>query len=229
MRDYSAKIQTLYLLSLPSVSYGTITKFLQSTSASRVRNLESWGVFFFTMQKEIWKDIEGYEGYYQVSSLGRVRSLDRVVINSKNVCRKHTGKILKINFIADGYLGCSLYKNRRMKTARIHRLVAKMFIKNNGNKKCVNHKNGIKTDNRVDNLEWCTHSENMNHAVQNGLKLGSQGSSHFLSKLTEESVRNIRLLSKICGVSNVDLSAYYKVDSSIISKIVNYKIWKHVV
>lgn len=110
---------------------------------------------------EIWKDIKGYENVYQVSTYGNVRSLD----NTKN--RKE--KVLKSN-LSRGYSKVDLYKNGIKKTFKIHRLVAETFIKNQDSKETVNHINGIKTDNRVENLEWATCRENTQHAIINGLQ-----------------------------------------------------------
>lgn len=98
--------------------------------------------------KEEFKDIKGYEGLYQISNLGRVKSLNY----------RHTGreKILKLKIDKDGYLLICLYKNGKQKFFTIHRLVAEEFIPNPNNLPQVNHKNEIKDDNRMENLEWCT-------------------------------------------------------------------------
>lgn len=107
------------------------------------------------MQKEEWKDIHGYENTYQVSSLGRVRSL-----RYRNTDKT---KILKISFFRTGYARVSLQKNRRSVSKLVHRLVAEAFIPNPENKPQVNHINGDKSDNSIKNLEWMTNSENINH------------------------------------------------------------------
>lgn len=114
-----------------------------------------------------WRDIKGYEGKYQVSNLGNVKSL--------NFHRKNKECLLTPKIDKDGYLEIALYKNGKSKYYRIHRLVAIAFISNNENKKEVNHINGIKSDNRVDNLEWCTSSENQVHAYKTGLQKISGG------------------------------------------------------
>ena len=103
---------------------------------------------------EIWKDIEGYEGLYQVSSWGRVK-------NSR------TGRVLKAGKHKDGYLQVLLCKNGKRTTYRVHRLVAQAFIPNPQNKPQVNHIDEDKENNRVENLEWVTNTENINHGTHN--------------------------------------------------------------
>ena len=121
---------------------------------------------------EIWKDIKGYEDYYQVSNLGRVRRKDSYV----NTGIKHSDKrfvkgfVLKQNKKRNGYLTVDLSKEHKVKTVSIHRLVAIAFVDNPENKEQVNHKNGNKTDNRVENLEWVTSSENRLHAFRTNLQ-----------------------------------------------------------
>nr|DAK61906.1 MAG TPA: homing endonuclease [Caudoviricetes sp.]DAM24317.1 MAG TPA: homing endonuclease [Caudoviricetes sp.] len=117
---------------------------------------------------EIWKDIKGYEGLYQVSNLGRVKSLS--IYRKNSVCEYYSKeKILKPLKDKGGYLNVRLWKNKKGKTIKIHRLVACNFLENTENKRDVNHINGIKTDNRVSNLEWATRSENIQHAFKNNL------------------------------------------------------------
>lgn len=104
------------------------------------------------MKTEIWLPVEGYEGLYEVSDLGRVRSLNY----------RHTGetKILRTGMTRGGYLTVALCKDGKQKTVKVHRLVATAFVPNMFDDDCVNHINEDKTDNRADNLMWCDHSEN---------------------------------------------------------------------
>lgn len=115
------------------------------------------------MEQEIWKPVVGYEGLYEVSNLGRVKSLAREVYRRKMGIKKVKECILKPKLCDRGYYSVALcrqgYKN---KTAMVHKLVARAFIPNIENKPIIDHINGIKTDNRVDNLRWCTHIENCN-------------------------------------------------------------------
>lgn len=105
--------------------------------------------------QEIWKDIKGYEGLYQISSLGRVKSLPK-----KSGFLTLKERIMKPFIKNNGYCSLRLFKNQEIETVYVHRLVAETFINNPNNYPCVNHKNYIKNDNRVSNLEWCTYSMN---------------------------------------------------------------------
>ena len=110
------------------------------------------------MENEVWKDIEGYESLYQVSSYGRVKSL-----NYKGCIGKE--RILKQVFNDYGYLKVCLSKDGKTKQIKVHRLVAQTFIENIGDKPCVDHINTIRTDNRVENLRFVTRIENMNNEL----------------------------------------------------------------
>lgn len=109
---------------------------------------------------EEWKDIKNYEGLYQVSNLGNVRSLDRFIIN-----KIVKGKILKKCLTKFGYYRVVLSKNNVQITRTVHRLVAEAFIENTNNLPCVNHKDEDKTNNCVDNLEWCSYKYNNNYGT----------------------------------------------------------------
>lgn len=119
---------------------------------------------------EIWKDIEEFKGLYQVSNFGRVRSIDRLITYRTGTKRLTKGTILTIGQNKLGYQQVSLSKNDKMYSRRVHRLVANAFIKNTKNYKEVNHIDGNKKNNKVENLEWCNRSQNMQHAVRLGLK-----------------------------------------------------------
>jgi hypothetical protein len=162
----------------------------------------------------IWKDIKGYEGLYQISNFGNVKSLSR----------KYQPKeiILAINRLRSGYKAITLWKNNQCTVIDIHRLVATAFIKNLLNKPCVNHLNGIKKDNRVGNLEWCTYKENTQHAFRTGL-INMSGSNHYNAKLSEQDVNEIRFYKGI--LTQKVLAQCYKCSIQNISLIQNNKTW----
>lgn len=113
--------------------------------------------------EEYWKDIAGYEGYYQVSSLGRVKPLARIIIRADGYPKTIPEKIMSQTIGTNGYNLIVLNKFGRFKGFAVHRLVAEAFIPNTSDKEQVNHINEIKTDNRIENLEWVTPKQNINH------------------------------------------------------------------
>lgn len=118
--------------------------------------------------EEIWKNIEGYEGLYQVSNLGNIKSLKKHRYNGINYYIQNE-KLLKLQNDKNGYKVINLYKNKHIKNFKVHRLVAQAFIPNIEKKSEINHIDGNKQNNRIDNLEWCTETENMKHAFSNNL------------------------------------------------------------
>lgn len=137
---------------------------------------------------ETWENIKGYEGYYVISSSGIVKSLDRRVYESRVGERRIKGVILRPHTNRFGYVYVQLWKNKKGVNFLVHRLLAETFIENPLLKSDVNHKNGVRNDNRLDNLEWATRSENVLHGYrENGRKpakywLGKGGKNHPLRK-----------------------------------------------
>ena len=115
--------------------------------------------------EEIWKDIEGFEGLYQVSNLGRVRSLDRIVADSRTGYRTLNGRILSLMNSQRGYQRIKLCKNGKVIIFSVHRLVAQVFIPNPDNKPEVDHIDTNPSNNRVDNLRWATNLENNRNSL----------------------------------------------------------------
>ena len=178
------------------------------------------------LYNEIWKDIPGYEGLYQVSSLGRVKGLKRTIYNSLKGDYLLEERLLKSGYNKNGYESYVLSNSKSKKRMNIHRLVALAFIPNPDDKPCVNHINGIKSDSSIGNLEWCTYSENTKHAFKTGLMSMTKGEECSWSKLTEDDVRYIRENKGIISYSK--LSKKYKISTTTISKIINRKSWNHI-
>jgi len=116
----------------------------------------------------MYKDIEGYEGFYQVGSMGEIKALSRRVINKKGREQFYPEKQLTPDKGPKGYARVTLSKNHKTKRFLVHRLVGKAFVNNPNNCPCINHKDNDPSNNCADNLEWVTHSENMIHAQEQG-------------------------------------------------------------
>lgn len=117
------------------------------------------------MEKEIWKDIAGYEGLYQVSNYGRVRSLNRIIHYNRGYDLLCKGKIIGLHITNTGYYRAHLYNHQKCKKVFVHRLVAEAFIPNPNNHPVINHKDENKLNNKADNLEWCTYSYNSQYGT----------------------------------------------------------------
>lgn len=143
--------------------------------------------------KEIWKDIKGYEGLYQVSNFGRV---------------KRNGRILKVRVKRKGYLGVVLYNNSEPKHYTIHRLVAEAFIPNPENKPQVNHIDEDKTNNTVANLEWVTAKENANHGTRNS-RMSHKIVAINISTGDSYNFNSIRECARILKLSNGNISRFF--------------------
>lgn len=175
---------------------------------------------------EEWRDIKNYEGKYQASSSGRIKSL----IFKNKVAQFERDKVLKqaLRGSKGKYYFVELFKHNKGKKFQTARLVAGAFIPNPGNKPQVNHKNLNKLDNRVENLEWCTQSENILHSFANG-RVPLFGEKAPWSKLTENQIRQMRLIWKAEeGIPQRKIAKMFNIDQALVSRIVNNKAWKHV-
>lgn len=176
---------------------------------------------------EIWKDIEGFIGIYQVSNLGSVRSIDRKVFNKGNNswCYKK-GRILKPTRDRGGYLYVGLHNKENVKTnsVKIHRLVAMAFCKGYEEGLEVNHKNGVRDDNRSENLEWVTRSENIRDIYKRGLN--TNGDKNNASKLKNEYIGIIASLYD-SGISQSIIAKAFGVSQTTISNIITNTHYKN--
>lgn len=178
-------------------------------------------------QVEVWKDIIDYEGLYQVGSLGGIKAVDQKRWMNVNMAYAYyKEKELSPYKTIDGYLQIRLSKNSVGRTFLVHRLIALVFIPNPENKPEVNHLNGIKDDNRIENLEWSTPTENQKHAYKNGLKISNKGISNGGCKLTESQVLEIRELEGL--KTQKELSKIYNVGTSTIGRVLRKTHWKHI-
>ena len=175
---------------------------------------------------EIWKNIKGYEGLYQISNMTRIKSLRRTSLWG---IQKITlpERILKTGTNEHGYLVAYLNTDGRKKNFLVHRLLADAFLPKVIDKNFLNHKNGNKLDNRLENLEWCTISENAIHAYKTGLKLPIRGERHKLAKLSDKKVLEMRKLREL-GATQVELSKMYNVSRRAVRNVLSYLSWKHI-
>lgn len=189
-----------------------LKKLAEFEKAKKFRKLED-------LPGEIWRDVRGYEGFYKVSNFVRVKSF-----------RGGRTKILRETKV-NGYITSGLYdKNSNMKTWRNHVLVALHFIPNPENKHFVNHIDGDKTNNRVENLEWVTQQENVRHAWANGLSKAVCGAQNATAKFTEEQIKFIRenYIPYDKNFSGTALAKKFNVHSETIGKIIRRHTYKNV-
>lgn len=161
---------------------------------------------------EEWRPVIGYEGLYEVSNLGNVRSLYRYK------------KQLKLLLDKRGYYIVGLYKNKKFNSKSVHRLVAIAFLNNDSNKYAVNHIDGCKLNNNINNLEWVTRNENAKHASLNKLYKGRRGSKCNLAKLTDGQIEKIKLL-RTQGYTQAQIAKEFNVHQTNIHYILT-KTWR---
>ena len=160
-----------------------------------------------------WREISGYEGLYEINNFGDVKTT--------------SGKKRK-SYKTRKYFGVLLSKNGVKRHHPIHRLVAASFIGKCPENKEVNHIDCDRDNNYVGNLEYVTHQENVQHALDNGMYLDRIGEKNHASKLGKEDIEEIRMLYYIYGFSYKELSKIFCVNRQHIGAIINWKFWKHV-
>jgi hypothetical protein len=172
---------------------------------------------------ETWKPVLGYEGLYEVSSIGRVRSLDHEVRNRYST-RIRKGRIRKLTPDRAGYMMVSLSRENSVRTGKVHRLVAEAFIGPAPTKDAnVNHKDFAKDHNSVENLEWCTGDENLRHAVLAGRFDGAVRPKRG-KKLNVQKVREIKA-ANAAGEAPKSIATRFAVAHQTVTRIINGNIW----
>lgn len=168
-------------------------------------------------EEEEWRPVVGYEGYYEVSDLGRVKSLTRTIEfkGGREVTLK--GKMIKPGKHSTGYLVVGLNKNHIQEMKRVHRVVAEAFIPNPENKPQVNHLNGIKTDNSLINLEWNTVKENIRHAFDTGLN--KRGEMHYGTQLMKWEVLEVCDLLDFTKMTLAEIAVKFNTSRNTITSV----------
>lgn len=173
--------------------------------------------------KEIWKQINGYEGMYEVSNFGKVRTIQRTILRKTKLGNLRPfiikSKIKTANFSKNGYMTIALVKENKTYTTYLHRIIADAFVTGKtSDNNVVNHINGNKTDNRVENLEWVSSSENNLHALDNFLKSTRKGvTSEFINEVVKH---------KSIGLSNSNIAKLMNSTKSIIQGITSGRTYK---
>lgn len=201
------------------------------------KNLSLESLFYINDEglvcQEEWKDVIGWENWYQVSDLGRVKSLERQIKYKSGSIRNQKSSIIKGYPNKKFYLKLNFKMNTKRTMFSIHRLVAIAFLPNPLNLPEVNHigkypdgREGNKLDNRAISLEWCTRKQNVNHSWENGLSVSIVGETHYKSKLTNNNILDIRKIGKSKTLK--EISDIYNITESNVSYILKSKTWKHI-
>lgn len=178
--------------------------------------------------REEWKDIDGFEGLYQVSNKGRVRSLDRIItrkLPNKTEKVKLKGKVISNRDNGSGYKYVSLGRRKNGKKY-VHRLVASHFISNENEHLHINHLDHDRGNNVVENLEWCTIQENCEYKVKNNRV--PHGTLHHRAKITSDDVREVRRLLAEGNLLQREIGCIFGISSSSVRDIKDGKTWRRV-
>lgn len=177
--------------------------------------------------EEQWKDIIGYKGLYEVSNLGRIKSLPKTLVTFKHKRFRGEKLLCTTTFHPSGYRYVTLIKNKKRTSHSVHRLVGVHFISNPTNLPQINHEDTNKTNNKYLNLSWCTNEENAEHAKKNGLMNYQKGESHGCSKLKEKDIIEIRELFNN-GLDKHVIGKRFGISSSHAYNIKRRMAWKHI-
>lgn len=187
---------------LPNVTVVAIAcnKQAETIAAHKSTSLED-------IDGEVWKDVVGYEGLYKVSNKGRVKSVKRTTPQQKSLDEK----ILSAHLDKDGYPQIALCKEGKIVTRKIHRVELIAFVPNVFNKPCINHKDGVKWNNELENLEWCTISENTKHSYEIGLQVPNtpSGAKNPKSDIVNQYDSNNNLINSFIGVREAERQTGY--------------------
>lgn len=189
-----------------------------------------YNVILFTLELflEIWKAIKNFEEWYEVSSLGRVRSLPRKVKHIGESYQQRPGKMMRLQKRKSNHLDVLIKMNGLEKRCWVHRLVAEAFILNPEGLPIVNHIDSNPENNELSNLEWCTQKHNINHCVKAGRFNPKTGETSPFNKLKTEEVIEMRERFALGGVTKRQLAKDYKVCEAVVGNIIRRKKWKHI-
>lgn len=174
---------------------------------------------------EVWKSVVGYEGIYEISNFGNVRSVERVIVYEDGRIYNYPSRNLSFNKTVQGYNSVHLYKNCKRKNKKVHILVAEAFLDNPENLPDVNHIDGQKRNNHVDNLEWSSRYDNMRHAFETGLA-NNTGTNHGNNVYTEEQILKVKELLNL-NIPYSDIETETGVKRGTIYVVKSGKQWKH--
>lgn len=179
--------------------------------------------------QEIWKPIPGFENSYQASNFGNIKSLSRPIYYKSGNYRMSKEIVLAKTIFGGQYYGVTLSENNKKRKHHLHRFIAETWIPNPENLPCVNHIDGNKLNNRIDNLEWCTYSHNNIHAYTTGLKVPYErcGAKNPKSVLTDELVGEIRSL-KLCGFTCPEIAKKLNLNKNTVYDVFVGKSWRHI-
>jgi len=174
---------------------------------------------------EVWKDVPGYEGFYQVSNLGRVKSMARIRIAGRGGAQQLPERLKKPGKTKFGYIVVGLYRNSKCKQCWMHRLVLEAFIGPRPHKMETRHLDGDKTNNRLENLKWGTIEENWEDKRRHGT--APVGERNGQAVLTEDAVRKMRIMHKQ-GHSRSHIARIFKVGGNTAARALSGETWKGV-